>query len=133
MNGYTRFGWVDIDRFWQVIKPTFFRHHTCLFRTRITRIFTDSCQILFQRFSLRFRAVRRSIINSSPKARYSSAFSVEILVKDYNSLRKNVTQIFWSSEDRVKARFHYVESRQNKPKANHGNHGKIFIENVQQI
>ena len=85
-----------------------------------------------ERFSLRFRAVRQSIINSSPKARYSSAFSVEILVKDYNSLRKNVTQIFWSSEDRVKARFHYVESRQNKPKANHGNHGKIFIENVQQ-
>ena len=27
-------------------------------------------------------------------------------------------KMFWSSEDRVKARFHYVE-RQNKPKANH--------------
>ena len=33
----------------------------------------------------------------------------------------NITQIFWSSEDRVKARFHSVESRQNKPKANHRN------------
>ena len=33
----------------------------------------------------------------------------------------NITQIFWSSEDRVKARFYSVESRQNKPKANHRN------------
>ena len=33
----------------------------------------------------------------------------------------NITQIFWSSEDRVKARFCSVESRQNKPKANHRN------------
>ena len=24
-------------------------------------------------------------------------------------------KMFWSSEDRVKARFHYAESRQNKP------------------
>ena len=31
----------------------------------------------------KIRAVRRSIVNSSPKARYSSAFSVEIFVKDY--------------------------------------------------
>ncbi|OYP47305.1 hypothetical protein CIK96_03150 [Prevotella sp. P4-98] len=30
----------------------------------------------------------------------------------------NITQIFWSSEDRVKVRFYSVESRQNKPKAN---------------
>ena len=28
----------------------------------------------------------------------------------------NITQIFWSSEDRVKARFYSVESRQNKPR-----------------
>ena len=34
-------------------------------------------------FNLDFEPVRRSIINSSPKARYSSAFSVEIFVKDY--------------------------------------------------
>ena len=34
-------------------------------------------------FYLDFEPVRRSIINSSPKARYSSAFSVEIFVKDY--------------------------------------------------
>ena len=33
----------------------------------------------------------------------------------------NITQIFWSSEDRVKVRFCSVESRQNKPKANHRN------------
>ena len=33
----------------------------------------------------------------------------------------NITQIFWSSEDRVKARFCSVESHQNKPKANHRN------------
>ena len=33
----------------------------------------------------------------------------------------NVTRIFWSSEDRVKVRFYSVESRQNKPKANHRN------------
>ena len=33
----------------------------------------------------------------------------------------NITQIFWSSEDRVKARLYSVESRQNKPKANHRN------------
>ena len=33
----------------------------------------------------------------------------------------NITQIFWSSEDRVKVRFYSVESRQNKPKANHRN------------
>ena len=26
--------------------------------------------------------------------------------------------MFWSSEDRVKARFHYAESRQNKPQVN---------------
>ena len=31
----------------------------------------------------KIRAVRRSIINLSPIARYSSAFSVEIFVKDY--------------------------------------------------
>ena len=24
-------------------------------------------------------------------------------------------KMFWSSEDRVRARFHYAESRQNKP------------------
>ena len=28
---------------------------------------------------------------------------------------------FWSSEDRVKARFHDIESQENKPKANHRN------------
>ena len=33
----------------------------------------------------------------------------------------NITQIFWSSEGIVKARFYSVESRQNKPKANHRN------------
>ena len=33
----------------------------------------------------------------------------------------NITQISWSSEDRVKVRFCSVESRQNKPKANHRN------------
>ena len=33
----------------------------------------------------------------------------------------NITQIFWSSEDRVKVRFYSVESRQNKLKANHRN------------
>ena len=27
-------------------------------------------------------------------------------------------QMFWSSEDRVRARFHYAESRQNKPQVN---------------
>ena len=29
-------------------------------------------------------------------------------------------KMFWSSEDRVKARFHYAESRQNKPQVNLG-------------
>ena len=37
----------------------------------------------FQDFYLDFEPVRRSIINSSPKARCSSAFSVRIFVKDY--------------------------------------------------
>ena len=27
-------------------------------------------------------------------------------------------KMFWSSEDRVRARFHYAESRQNKPLVN---------------
>ena len=27
-------------------------------------------------------------------------------------------KMFWSSEDRVRARFHYAESRQNKPQVN---------------
>ena len=29
-----------------------------------------------------------------------------------------VGKMFWSSEDIVKARFHYAESRQNKPQVN---------------
>ena len=29
-------------------------------------------------------------------------------------------KMFWSSEDRVRARFHYAESRQNKPQVNLG-------------
>ena len=37
-------------------------------------------------FYLDFEPVRRSIINSSPEARYSSAFSVEIFVKDFVSV-----------------------------------------------
>ena len=31
-----------------------------------------------------------------------------------------VGKMFWSSEDRVRARFHYAESRQNKPQVNLG-------------
>ena len=34
--------------------------------------------------------------------------------------------MFWSSEDRVRARFHYAESRQNKPKGK--SLGEICIE-----
>ena len=33
---------------------------------------------------------------------------------------------FWSSEDRVRARFHYAESRQNKPQVNLG--GNLLLD-----
>ena len=39
----------------------------------------------------------------------------------------NITQIFWSSEDRVKARFYSVESRQNKPKVNQKRWCSLFL------
>ena len=57
----------------------------CFFYPRITR--RTRKKILVKDYSkdfyLDFEPVRRSIINSSPKARYSSAFSVEIFVKDF--------------------------------------------------
>ena len=38
-----------------------------------------------------------------------------ILVKDFIWELVAYGKMFWSSEDRVRARFHYAESRQNRP------------------
>ena len=42
-------------------------------------------------------------------------------------VKRQKSQKFWSSEDRVKARFHYVESRQNKPKVNQKRWCSLFL------
>ena len=39
-------------------------------------------------------------------------------------------KMFWSSEDRVKARFHYAESRQNKPLVNLGGNLHVKSEDL---
>ena len=50
-----------------------------------------------------FMLSQKSIIGSSDHRNLNGFFG--------GLLRK----MFWSSEDRVRARFHYAESRQNKP------------------
>ena len=51
-----------------------------------------------------FMLSQKSIIGSSEFRRNLDGFFWGVLRK-----------MFWSSEDRVRARFHYAESRQNKP------------------
>ena len=46
-------------------------------------------------------------------ARNQSSEFIRMLDGCFLGLRER--KMFWSSEDRVKARFHYAESRQNKP------------------
>ena len=48
--------------------------------------------------------INHRIIGSSEFRRNLNGFFLGLLRK-----------MFWSSEDRVRARFHYAESRQNKP------------------
>ena len=48
-----------------------------------------------------------------PMARNQSSEFKRILDGCFLGLRER--KMFWSSEDRVRARFHYAESRQNKP------------------
>ena len=68
-------------------------------------------EVAYARNNLKFREAANKIFK-----KISTENALEFLASGKDLIGDRLTgSNFWSSEDRVRARFHYAESRQNKP------------------